>query len=230
MQKHLVGARGSFGLKALTFIAMISVNALFAAPQTQAFELAVVGALNFPSVSVDQATTPQILSGTAGVGAGVLMGVGLVPELLDLEIGALYMPRKINFSGAAGAGAAAVSTSGGSSFKYLEVPVMVRFVALPLVSVGAGAYYAQALGDVSLNLNNANGTTSDATDTYSGQGIKKSDFGLVGSVGLKFPILPTLDLLVDARYLLGLVNTDDTGLQTRKNRSFETLVGVAFSL
>lgn len=174
-----------------------------------------VGALNLTNFSVSPAS-PNLSIGTGTTfGFGALASTSFIP-MFSLELGALYMPHKININDTNG------NLISGESQTYLEVPLLLRFTALPIVSVGAGLYYAHTLGNETLS---APGATDQSVSNAT-----SSDFGLEASVAAGFPIFPTISVMGDLRYLFGLTNQDSTGATTTHFRDIELLVGLTFSI
>jgi hypothetical protein len=205
-----------------SFLALITLIAFAAAaPAAHATSLSAVGVFNFSKVTEDPAGTGYTLGNSTGVGLGALLGAPLFPGL-ELQIGALYFPRGTHVEGSyAGFTAGNLNLTA----KQLQVPVLVRFTLLPVLSAGVGAYYARALSDFELTGDIAGVSIPSVTRTD----LKKDDFGLVASVSANFPIVPLFSILVDARYLLGLSNVN-TGTATSRYRDIQLLAGVSFSI
>lgn len=90
---------------------------------------------------------------------------------------------------------------------------MLRFEPLSFISLGLGGYLGFGMGNVSVSTNNV------PTDySYEAYFLSNTDFGLAISGALQIPILPLTDILIDARFLLGLKNRDTTIGNT--NRSY----------
>ncbi len=203
---------------ALTLVVLLG---MVAAPRAQALDLAAVGVLTMPRHSTDALTPTQSLSGKVTPGFGGLLSVGMIPLLMDIQVGVLYAPKKFTITDSAATG---VETS--LSYKALEIPVLARFTFLPIVSFGAGAYYAKAIGSVDTEFKTPASTTN-LTVNYDQLKTNTSDLGLVVSVDAKIGLMPGFSLLVDVRQLWGLTNLD-TGATTTRNRSLEILAGLNF--
>lgn len=198
---------------------MLSVfaGALLMSAPSFAWDLGVVGGLNMSSPSIEQGNTSVSIDGKSAMSYGVLISQSM-PALVSFEVGALYVTRKF--------GVDVGGTSVSMTMKGVQIPVMARFKVLPMVTLGAGGFYNLGLGKVT----EESGSTSQDRD-YSDEKIKKSDYGLVGGIQLKVPVLPSLDVVGDARYLLGLANVnDESNGGSIKYHDFQVLGGVAFSL
>ncbi|WP_223549876.1 MULTISPECIES: outer membrane beta-barrel protein [Aestuariivivens] len=60
--------------------------------------------------------------------------------------------------------------------------------------------------------------------------LKKSDFGLIGNIGLNFKISNFISAYAEGLYLFGLSNIEEDSGQTTANRSFGISLGLAFNL
>lgn len=187
-----------------TFVLLSFVLASFGASNSaHAFGLSAVGSYNLPSVSYtpSQATVPSM---TGTIGFGGLLSFGAFPGF-DFEIGALYTPYKYTLLNVT------------SSWNTLMIPVLLRFKLLPIISVAGGLFYAAPMGD---------GTVEGTTTTFD----VKSNLGATLSAAARFPLAPTLGILIDARYNIGLKDVSTTaGIETKLN-SLQVLAGLNFSL
>lgn len=199
-----IAAFGAFGLLALSSTPH-SAHAIV--------EVAAVGGTDLTFVSDSSTTSYSVKPGYA---FGAMGQLDLNPAM-GLEVDALYIQRKYGY--------AAGPFSGDISAKYFMLPVLVRITALPILSVGIGGYYAQAIGDISGTLNGA-----EFTQSFSSGNISNSDFGGVASVQLKSSLAPFMSLLLDARYILGLKNISTVSGQDKKMRDFQALAGISFGL
>lgn len=180
--------------------------------------LSAVGGLNFSDLSVSSLPTGESTSMGTNFGFGVLGAYGFFPGFAA-ELGVLDMPRSVNLNDSAGKSISSVTGS------YLEIPLLVRFTALPIISFGAGAYYAHTLGNPSVSVLGGSSVSANYPSNYS-----QSDFGLEGSVAASYSIMPMISVFADLRGLLGLVNEDSSGATTQHYRNVEILAGVTLSI
>jgi hypothetical protein len=160
---------------------------------------------------------PSVSSNTKlGFGGGAQVEFGLGP-MAGLEVGAVYLGRKTDISPLNPA-------FGELTYHYLQVPVQVRIWLNHFITVGVGGYYAMALGDIT----DANGNTA----TYSTAGLKKSDLGLIGSLGFNVPLAPTTSLMAEGRYAMGLQDINDPAVAgaSTKWTDIQMLVGLRFGM
>lgn len=149
-----------------------------------------------------------------GLFAGVNLGpLTIEPELLVVRAGARYASDVDSLE---------------FRFTYIQAPLLLRLNTVPrgpvnpfLALGGYAAYLYRAEGVLVIGTEK---TTADLIDDY-----KRSDFGLVASVGLGFR-LPGVVISIEGRYDLGLVNIikDPAAGESLKNRSFIALVGIGF--
>lgn len=191
-------------------IALVLVGVLFlGAPAAQAgTRFSVFGDGTFSKVKTTGVADPSTLMGFGG-GAQVEFGFGPVA---GLEIGGVYLSRKM--------GTSAASTT----FTYIQIPVQVRYWIGKYFGLGVGGYYAIPIGDIK----NSDGTTA----TYAASGFKKSDFGLIGSVGFNIPLSASAALFAEGRYALGLADQLATSVPgiTVKWNDIQALVGFRFGM
>jgi hypothetical protein len=194
------------------FMLIPLVLALFAAlaPSARALDLSVVGALGMSTFTSDDTT--ETFSRNSSWGFGALLDTPFIPMLFDLEVGALYLPRSVQQTAV---GQAPVNFT----LNYLQVPVLLRLVAFPMISVGAGLYWNDALG---------NGTANGVSETTAQ--INGTDFGWVGSIAFRYPLLPAIKLLVDGRYLGGFTNQALQAGATAHFNDFQLLAGLSLGL
>ena len=192
--------RNCFAL-ALTVLVFSSVSA-------QALELSPVLGLNLSSVTDPNGTLKPSLK--VGFGLGGFLSFGVVPMVLDAELGALYMTRRLEYNQAVTATSTVLADS---TAHTLQFPLVARLKVIPLINPGLGFYYASTLGDV---------TVKTPTGETSGAPTSRSDYGLVGSVQFKLPLLPLFGLLADARYNFGLHEVGGS-----KTRELQFLAGAS---
>jgi hypothetical protein len=187
------------------------------ATSAQAFELSLVGGadLSKPSIQLNGVNTGGV-SFKPSFGGGLLMGFES-SAITEIQLGALYMNRDYKYPVASG--------TGEDSYARYEVPLLLRFTGLPILSVGAGVYYAVPVGTYTYTQTPLGGTSSSTTSNASD--AFKNDFGAIGSVALKIPFNPWTSLLIDGRYEYGLFNITKTAGETFKTRDIEALAGFA---
>lgn len=192
-------------------LALVGAVAFGFASDANAISVSGVGLMTRGAPSFEPAVTN--LSSPLGFGFGALAAFGVAPGF-EAETGLLFAPTVF------GQGDPATERK----FQQVQIPLLLRFTAAPMVSVGAGGYYAMNTGD--LETTPAGGTTT--TQPLENTNIGGSDLGLVGSVGVNFSLAPMVSFLVDARYLLGLKDWDERGgADVAKTRQLQVLAGVS---
>jgi hypothetical protein len=154
-----------------------------------------------------------------GVGAEAELGLG---SHWGLELGVLYLNRELSDT--------SVTPSLDSSFRYLEVPLQLRYWLGRTVSIGAGAYAAYAIGDIE--------DSSGGSTAYSAAGYGKFDAGLLASLGLHLPVGEKLSFFLEGRYSQGLSDLIDHSAADASNPALadtrvhwselELLIGLQF--
>jgi len=154
--------------------------------------------------------SPNPYSGNTSFGGGVMIR-GAGNPFFNLELNALYAPRKYAFAG-----------GGQATFPMLEIPLMLRFTPIPLLAFGFGGYYAVKIGDVS--------TTGTLPAAYNPPTFGTHDYGLVGAAGLQLPFGPMMAFLLEARFLMGLADLDPSLVGVLKVRQWEFVGGFLFKI
>ena len=168
--------------------------------------------MTFDPLASDTAVVPGF-----GLAAGGIFTLDVIP-IIKFDIGAVYKENKYS----------SVSSSATIEYTYgqLYVPLMVR-AELAMFSIGLGGFYSTATGD---NINYESGGTSGSY-TYSQLNFKKNNYGLMGSIGLRFklPVMP-VGILIDTIYRVGAEDLSELSTKTITQHDIELLVGVSFYL
>jgi hypothetical protein len=180
-------------------------------------EVNALGGLNFDSNSVDGGTTTHSGKGAFTFGATVVFG----GPFLSFETGLLSIGKKEEQTRATGA----ISTW---SYRGWQVPAMVRFTALPILSFGGGLYYTMFSDTVEVS-DSGLGIPPNGEYTLDSQGLASNDIGLKIDARAGFPIAPLTSLLADVYYDWGLKDLDK-GAISKKTRNYGILLGVSFGL
>ncbi len=200
----------------------------FLGGRLQAVDLSVLGGASFGNAVVTPAPPyPANIgfatSGGLAFGGGALLGIELVPTLLDLEVGAIYLPRR---STLVASGSALTSTiSADELMPTFQVPILLRVGILGMISVGGGVYYWWGTGQVTQT---TGGTT--VPHTWTDAGYASHDYGFAASVAMVMPIAPMFSLRVDGRFLFGMTNISNTAGITYETRDIELLAGIQLRL
>jgi hypothetical protein len=190
--------------------------------RSHALDLTVVGSGELSYLTSDVITN-SALTETVGVGfgGGMLVSQALSP-LFSLEAGLLLLPRHIS----------STSTLPGQSntvtgkFSYYEIPLLVRYNPPDsLFSFGVGAYYAHGLGNI------RNPDTQTAYASFEDENLSRSDYGLLGAIGIRVPIASQIAFYGDLRSALGVKNINTTSSDTNSWRDYvQLLLGASFTL
>jgi hypothetical protein len=170
------------------------------------YSIAPVGSLGFSNFAAGNAAVVPYFGAGSSFGGGLLASVTTHPDY-EWELGLLYAPRTIDLQTPSG------DSLGSQTFDDLEFPVDIHYNGVRPLSFGMGGYYAHALSSPNPS-------------------IRRNDLGIVATGGARFPLSPTLSILLDVRGIFGILNLDQTprGLGTLRHRGAEILVGLKFSL
>ncbi|MCM2323628.1 MAG: porin family protein [Oligoflexia bacterium] len=207
--------------KNLVFAAML----LASSHAASAFELGAYGGLNFEGSALSPATNP--LSAKSSLALGATVGMDMVPMLISIETGLYMVERKMG--GALPLGVSLTAgvdpTTYSLSYNALEIPLIARFKPIPFLSPGIGVFYSWDTSKQTTEYTNPAGNQVKSENP-----VSRTDYGLIGSVQARMPLVPLLSLTVDARYLIGLKDNGYDNANTLKLREFQLLGGLTFSL
>jgi len=179
-----------------------------------ALELSALGGLTMggPNVSGGAIT----YSNGTGITYGALLGFNMMPGF-GFETGVLSIGKKFKSTNA--------GVESENTMRAWEVPLLLRFTALPVLSFGAGAYYQ--LSDKTVK-SKAVATGVETVYNVSDLSKKRQDIGLKANARAAFPMAPTLKIILDASYKMGLGDRDTNAAVTDKNSEIDLLAGVSF--
>lgn len=179
-----------------------------------AFDFSLLGTLSVSNYNFSP--NPRLdLSKGVGFGGGATVGFDWVP-FFSWETGVLYMSHSITDS----------TTNLDITYRYVDIPLWLRFSPIDLISVNFGAYFGIA-ADATVDKGTPPGTLfrQDAAGNIQ----RNNDFGLLGGVSLRFPIAPLIKLRMDALYQFGLANIS-TGTLSQHSRNLDFFAGFMFDL
>jgi hypothetical protein len=110
-----------------------------------------------------------------------------------LELGATWIGRRLSDT--------TVSPALNSTYSFLQVPVLLRLSLAPFLSLGVGGYYGNAVGSIH--------TDGAGATAYQDAGLRRSDYGLVGSFRCLIRPGKTLSPFLEGRYSYGLSDSLD---------------------
>jgi len=186
-------------------IALMVVLPAAAKAQMSPVSAGIKGGINSATLSSDEDDDLKRLLG--GVG-GVFIGRDISPNF-GLQLEGLFSMRGAGFKDVDDAKI---------NLQYIDVPVLAR-VGSP--SNNGPRFFAFTGPQASLKIKSEIelfGVTESLDDE-----VKSFDFGWVVGAGVDMQ-----RFTLDARYTLGLMNIDDTGDDTVKNRTFSVMLGYRF--
>ncbi|MGE3260646.1 MAG: outer membrane beta-barrel protein [Bacteriovoracia bacterium] len=204
-------------MKSVLFLTL-TLAALISSTPAWAMRFALVGAANMsePKVAGTEYTAKN------GFGYGALLEFGIVP-FFTMEMGALKLARNYEY----GAVVPTISSTE-AKMKMIEFPVVFKAYLGHALSLGIGGYYAKYQGDISYEKTDAFGVKSITSQSLRAANHSESDYGLVTSLGLYFPLAPLTRIMVDGRYTLG-IKDNNIGAGTTTYNDLQLLAGIRFS-
>ena len=170
-------------LKTLLFLFIMSV-VITANAQ---FKFGVGGGLNFASLSGDDSDG---FKSATGFNAGIMTEIKL-PAVVGFEADVLFSTKGATFN--------FLSLSEDLKLSYMDVPVVIKFYTVKVLSLQVGAQYSMLMG--------ADFAGSDVKDN-----LKSSDLSAVIGFGVDVS-----KLHFSLRYNYGLSTIDDTGADLKNN-------------
>ena len=176
-----------------------------------------VGSMGLGNAAVSSTSGTIVSSRSLPYGGGLLFGFRMLPKL-SMELGFLYMPRAFQekFSD---------DTSNGITFTTVQIPLLLRFQILNSLSIGVGGYFSHGIGNVTVV-----GPASSTSHSYANANFGADDYGAIASLGIKFPLILKLSLILDGRYLYGFQNVNKVNGVSTYFRDLQALVGVRLGM
>lgn len=157
-------------------------------------------------------------SGKLGYGAMASFDFAVTKSFF-LESGAVYFYRKFDDT----ALIPSLTRTATLTETTFLVPVILRYRLNHVISIGAGMYASTAIGDIQWKTASESGSLSRVS-----QNLLNLDYGMTGLIGLLFPDHGSRAYALDFRYRIGLFNTANTELYSRKWSEFELSFGLRF--
>ncbi len=206
-------------LPVLILLLFFSSSALAQLP----FKLGARVGLNLANLSFDPDLPANVdKSSRVGFKFGAMAELGFIP-MFALQVEPMYVMRGAKFTQG--------SIEETWKFSYLEIPILLK---LKIPTPGPITPYIFAGPNIGILLSatdEAGGQDTDIKDQLS-----STDFALDFGAGVGFNIAPFIDLLIDARYSLGLseLPTDQAkqslGNLTVKTKDIQIVAGIMFGL
>lgn len=224
---------------------VLPILAILSAPAAHAFSLTPVVGANFAKDVMDPTTNVgDTYSSQMGTTFGVLVGFGLMP-MFELETGVKYVSAKPKTMFSASlpvipSGYAVVEANA------ISIPLVLKLDLAHIFNVGVGGFYEMGMGDPKATVYDSAGNVFagypktmkwgyEAADVAAGtaSGTSKTNYGLLLTAGMNFPIAPTLSFALSGEYEMGLANRNvDTTIPTATEKStvISVLAGLSFHI
>jgi len=177
----------------------------------------VMGGMNFATYDGSSSASTSY-SAKGAISGGSTIDFGIAP-VISFETGLLSIGQSTK-STVSGLGELTQVS------RALEIPLMLRFDALPLLSLGVGGYYAMINSKYKIQ-----GSTiallPDGEYTIDKSQNETTDYGLRFGGRLLLPLAPMVRALIDASYDMGLKDLDK-GASTSKTKQYALMVGASF--
>jgi hypothetical protein len=192
---------------------LILAIGLFTASPAWALKISLLGGANLSKPELTGSYAPAYKEKEA-FGAGALLEFGMLPAI-GLEFGALYLPRKFEYTVTGGA---TPNSTIVSEFNMMQFPVLLRATLGGVLSIGVGGYYAR-YPDAPKVYNSINNELAHS----------ESDYGVATSLALYMPFSPLSRFMIDGRYNIG-VKDNMTGIGSLKYTDMQVLVGLQLGM
>lgn len=159
-----------------------------------------------------------------GYSLGALITLPILP-FFELETGLLYSAEKPSLFMITNS-----SLSNTFTKTYFKFPFVLQFNVLNFVTFGAGAFVGLAQGDLTYSNKIVPGVTDAGTMSYEAAQLSKTNYGLLLSAGIQYPILPLTRLLFKGYYEIGAANLTTVSGSTSQSSGLHLLAGLSFGL
>jgi hypothetical protein len=202
-------------MKRFLFLSLAALCVAALLPQTLTAGVGLKGGFALSKFTTNETEAPDFMNLPAPVG-GLFFSFGLGPLSIQPEILYARMGAKAEMEGAVLK----------YQLDYVYAPVLLKMKVIPAGPVRpvifAGGYYSYLLNAKGVLTYEGGSEEGDVDDMF-----KKSDYGVVGGVGLEFK-LPGILFTIEGRYNYGLANIASGEGAEGKNSSMMALVGLAF--
>ena len=194
----------------------------FARSSAQAWEFTLVGGVDYSAPSEKVTGTGDLQwTGDAALAYGAFLSTEFLVPVFEIESGLLYQNQKSERQ-----------SLGNTLFEYtksIQVPILLRIIFDPHISIGAGYYFNFGRGNVDTTI-----TGTNISSSYAGANRASSDSGLLFDLRVKYPLGSVVGLVFDARYQNGLTNLEAgqniTAGDSYYTRQIQMLAGFSFNL
>jgi hypothetical protein len=185
------------------------------AQETKAFELTVLGGVNYAAPTQRTAGVDIHQTGNATPTFGLFGSTSLFSSAFTIETGVVSLTQQSerdNF--------VPFVTQ---KMQFIQVPLLLRYHLDQSISLGVGGYAAFAQGNVQTT------QTSVTTETpYETLFLNKTDAGLLLNIHVRFAMAPPFYAIIDARYQHGLMNMAKTQNDLLNTRSVQAMAGLSY--
>lgn len=196
-------------------LVLVLLAAVFTAGSAQAIELNVLG--GFTAGRPAASNTGATYTARSGLTFGATVDFDFIP-MFAIETGLLNIGYKYRAADSAG-------RETDISNRAWEMPILLRYTALPVFDFGAGFYFQRYRTTYSAK-SVATGVET-TRNSWEGAGLSTGDFGLKLGGRAKFPIVPLTNFLVELDLKRGLKNLASGGSSYR-TAEMDLLAGVSF--
>lgn len=195
-----------------------------------AVEVTLLGGVNMASTNMkyNQTLVTTTTKSSTTMAGGVLFDFPAAMNVVMIETGIIYKKAKSKVTVSA---LGSVLGSSEDETTRLQIPILIRFTKLPIVSFGLGGYWEAGLGDVK----NTDSAGTKTNISYANSGYFAPDYGLLGDIRFTFPVAPKFGLVLDANYSYGLAErsnnkADATSGYSLKSSALTILAGIKIAL
>lgn len=198
-------------------VILVSLCSIFS--QAYALDLSVLGNMSYSNYLLNTTPAPVSSPGLVGFGFGATATIDFTSHL-GLEGGALYVSHPF----ATNVYNSSINTVVNTNYNYnfFQIPLFLKISPISILSVNFGGYYGIATS-TSASSSNAGSTSVVAPPLV-------NDYGLIGGVGVRIPVLPLLKIRGDIMYEYGLAILSKTADSSQYTRSLDFWAGVVLSL
>jgi hypothetical protein len=192
------------------------ISSIEVAYSDSGFTLGLGGLAAIQNTNISRSGQTLALDTSPIFGGGVTSEL-LITEQFSLEADVFYLSRRFSSNTAEFFGSRVNSTILSGS---LQVPIMVRFHPMPILTLGLGGYYSRV---VSSWVVSAGGFDSKSLDFGS------DDVGVMLALGVIVPVGESMSIVGDVRYAKSLLDLDSSTQNTLSVADVQIYSGVRFN-
>jgi hypothetical protein len=206
-------------------IIALCILTLAPAAASASLHLSAVGGISMANQTISYDLSPYSTTQKNYLSYGLLASVRVPKSIWGLSSGILYS----EFGSHQRSSVGVTTTDIDQKLPYYVIPITIDFWLGQYISIGLGAFYATAAGNMSDKGADVTGGVSNPIDTsrsFSDNNYESKDFGYLARLQIYVPIKKRFFITATGIYALGTTDIDKDQTLKTTNRSILALAGV----